>query len=683
MLTIHPVDEAIWHFVGLFEISEERGRMWVDYDRFAALKAEVDPGGITPLDLATKAPLDLGDLLPQIRYAPPDMPVPVIANEAPYFPLEPILQEMPAGSDDGVHGPDPLTQLAGAPRELHIPEPPDTPGSPEGPQWTLPAPEPVAVIVVQWNRLDDDDHVNVDQFTGGIVSSEALAQKLDSLLAAAERLGVGPHPDYPENDASYLKIAKSFKKSAASEPPDDEDGDATSTTLEGDAILGQYLDGVAVDQRPDVDDYLPEYRQDDDADDEPAPPAGDPNDAQSASGNSAGPDDPVSDDDGPAHELVHGNNTLVNEASISSAWIAAPIIVAAGDAYSYTIVSQTNVWSDADSVVGQAVAAGAAADDPTTSLNYASYVSLSNPVALRDGDGDAPQYWMTATLEGSLVSVNWVEQYNLVSDNDVTAVTIMGKETLYLMGENGAFNEVSISELGSYYDVIIVDGHVINLNGVMQTNVMLDDDRIMVSGGDARISAGDNLLVNQATIKQTGQDSIRDTSADQDAMLADAANGDVVLSQSILNDPALRDLEVVRVLHVKGDLVSLNIIRQTNVLGDSDQIEVYMDGMEDRGGEVSVVAGSNVLINSATIDEFGVDSTIYTGGHTYSDALLHQAELIATDAPMMAQGGGGLASEAVLFLADGMLGDEIDDIEFRPIGADHAPSADAMETVLA
>lgn len=45
--------------------------------------------------------------------------------------------------------------------------------------------------------------------------------------------------------------------------------------------------------------------------------------------------------------------------------------------------------------------------------------------------------------------------------------------------------------------------------------------------------------------------------------------------------------------------------------------------------------------------------------------------------------GAGLASEAVLFLAEGMLGDQgVDDVEFRPIGSGDAIPADAMETVL-
>ena len=73
----------------------------------------------------------------------------------------------------------------------------------------------------------------------------------------------------------------------------------------------------------------------------------------------------------------------------------------------------------------------------------------------------------------------------------------------------------------------------------------------------------DNLLVNDASITQSGQNNIVATTADIDAMLAGAASGQVTLPQSVLEDPAFRDLPVVRVLHIEGDLVSVNILRQT------------------------------------------------------------------------------------------------------------------------
>lgn len=124
-------------------------------------------------------------------------------------------------------------------------------------------------------------------------------------------------------------------------------------------------------------------------------------------------------------------------------------------------------------------------------------------------------------------------------------------------------------------------------------------------------------------------------------------------------------------------------MRQTNVLGDADQIEVYRDDLLQAGGEISVVTGSNLLVNAAVIAEFGVDATIYSGGEHYSDALLHQAELVATHDPLMPTPPPGLASEAVLFLAEGMLGDDAGDGDFVPIGTNADVPADIMQTVLA
>ncbi|AUH65386.1 hypothetical protein [Paracoccus zhejiangensis] len=682
MLTINPVDEAIWHFIGLFEITEERGRMWVDYDRFAALKIDVDPGGIEPLDLVTKAPLDLRDLTPSIRYTPPSVKPPEVSTEAPYFPPSPIVQDMPADAVGAVPSLDLQKLFSVAPHMVPYGPPPPVDFHVTTPHWILQPPESVAVVVVQWNRIDDDDMVNVDQMQGGVVSAEAIAARLEGLLDQAAQLGVSLDVSMPANEGSYHEIAQTFQAlfEKGDGAPVDVEG-SISVTLRGDAVEGKYLNGVAVDERPDISEYFPDYRDKDDEEEDETADTGSSDGPQTASGAVAGPGD-ADDDDGPDHEMVHGNNTLVNEAHVTAAWFAAPVVVAGGNAYSYNVISQTNVWSDTDSVSGNTTPAVAGGEDPTVSLNYSSYANVSNPIPIPDGTGEAPQYWVTATLEGSLISCNWIEQYNLVSDNDVTAITIMGEKTLYMMGENGALNQVSLTELGTAFDLMVIDGHVINLNAVLQTNVLLDDDRIMVSGGQAAISSGDNLLVNDATINQIGETGLQATSAGQNALLADAADGAFTLPQSLLNDPAFRDLDLVRVLHVKGDLVSLNFIRQTNVLGDADQIEVYGQQFMDGPGEMSVVSGSNVLLNSAIITEFGVDSTIYAGGHLYSDALLHQAELISTDAPLMPQGG-ALASEAVLFLAEGMLTDEMDDIEFRPIGADHAPSADAMETVLA
>jgi hypothetical protein len=146
---------------------------------------------------------------------------------------------------------------------------------------------------------------------------------------------------------------------------------------------------------------------------------------------------------------------------------------------------------------------------------------------------------------------------------------------------------------------------------------------------------------------------------DSYASLADAvmtgATGAIPLS---LTDPAFEGIGTLNVLYITGDYMTLNVIDQTNILGDADQVAALMpDDTMASGAEVSVISGSNALVNLATIDTVGMDSDIHVGGDIYSDALLYQANFIDEGAadPYAAQGPAALTSEAVLFLADGML----------------------------
>ncbi|TRW99299.1 hypothetical protein FNJ84_01080 [Paracoccus sp. M683] len=690
MLTIHAADEAIWHFIGLFQLAEEQGRMRIEYDRMAALKADADPGQIEPADISTEAPFVLDGYIPLVRYTPPPVAKDGLATEAAYIRSGPDLGlPAPAAASQPV-----LPYLAPT-SQSWAPAPPPHMPVPEIPiiKWILPPPGSVAVVIVQQNILIDDDSLNAEAFAGPLATPEQIMAKLDGMLAHADLLAAGPTLSIPSGEGAFLAMAQAFHQAAISgtliDPAVHEIDGAEIFTQQGDQVTGNYLNGVPVMERPDIDALLPEFRKDNDEDedededndeDETASAGTDHDGPQTVSGQTAEQDEPESQ-----HELVLGNNTLVNQSNITSAWITAPVVAVGADVYSYTVISQTNIWSDVDAVTGQ-VAGGSAAGDATIGLNYSSYASFSNPVPERQGDGEAPEYWVTATIEGSLISVNWVEQYNLVSDNEVVSVTIQAEQTFLIMGENGAVNEVSLTELGQQYDLIIIDGHVINLNSVTQTNVMLDDDGIMISGPDgAMVSSDDNLLINDSTIVQVGASGYQPADGGYQATLAaTGADGEITLPQSVLDDPAFADLNAIRVLHIKGDLVTVNMVKQTNVLADADQIEVYLDQLKASAeGTIQIITGSNVLINASTITEFGVDSMVHVGGQVYSDALLLQAELVSTDAPLMPDGASALASEAVLFLADGMLSEDGDDALFQPIGMDAAVPADAMETVLA
>jgi hypothetical protein len=61
-------------------------------------------------------------------------------------------------------------------------------------------------------------------------------------------------------------------------------------------------------------------------------------------------------------------------------------------------------------------------------------------------------------------------------------------------------------------------------------------------------------------------------------------------------------------------------------------------------------------LNAARIHDIGLDSEVMVGGDAYSDALIYQARLMDPDAPPTGVGLVPLASEAVAFLADDMLG---------------------------
>ncbi|RDW11861.1 hypothetical protein [Paracoccus thiocyanatus] len=678
MLTIDAAEEAIWHFVGVFHMAQECGRMRIDYDRLVPRSADPDLGPIQTLDLAAWHPYRPLDHLPEIRHAPPAWPAEGLAADP-----RPPAMTLPAQAPQGASAPGTAFEPALTAHPAWTALPPGV-FPPPPPDWTLPVPGSVAVIAVQKTRLADDDQLDPQAMRGGLVDAAQIASRLEAMAAQAEGLGIALPIAMPADEPAFRLIAEAFRQAELpAQGPGT--GPAEIHGRQGADVQGNYLDGVKVDARPDMDALMPAYRQ------EAARLAEQQAGQQAAAPRQDGPSSagpapaPASPDGDQGHDLVLGNNTLVNEVVINSAVLSAPVVVVAGGVYSYSIVSQVNLWSDADTLFGAGMVAGQTQDAPTQGVNYASHASFSNPMPLpQGGDGAAPQYWLTATLEGSLVGMNWIDQYNLMSDGDVASITLQAGKTLLLMGENGALNQVSLAELGMHYDLVIVDGQIINLNAVLQTNVLLDDDRIMVDGAaGAAIGSGDNLLINDATILQSGQSSIVATSAAQDAMLAAAAAGKVALPDSVLNDPAFQGLDVVRVLHIQGDLVSVNIVRQTNVLGDADQIELYRDDLLPAGGEVRLITGSNLLVNAATIAEFGVDATIHSGGEVYSDALLHQAELVLPGDPLLPVPPGGLATEAVLFLADGMLGDDGPQGEFVPIGTHAELSVDAMETVLA
>jgi hypothetical protein len=180
----------------------------------------------------------------------------------------------------------------------------------------------------------------------------------------------------------------------------------------------------------------------------------------------------------------------------------------------------------------------------------------------------------------------------------------------------------------------------------------------------AAVSTGDNLAYNQAMIQTIGQD----TDAAISQIYADAldafANGNDEISNEIVQDTAFAGTELLRVLYVDGDFTTVNMVDQVNVLGDADQVHLARDDFAAALQEqIKITTGSNVAANIAAIKDNGMDSVVMAQGGTYSDALIHQANLMDVDVLETGSSIADLTNEAVAFLTDDVnansMGDDI------------------------
>jgi len=391
--------------------------------------------------------------------------------------------------------------------------------------------------------------------------------------------------------------------------------------------------------------------------------------------------DDEAEDDGPAHEIVTGSNALVNQVFLSKSWIDAPVIAVMGDSHSMASISQTNVLQNIDMVNGHRVAAHGAQSD--TMLNAAALLTNDAPPPEVDEDreGQFPDDWTVTRLDGDLVNMNWLDQMNYVTDHDVTSLTLTGQETWLQTGGNVANNLAGILELGFGFDLIVVGGDIIDVSMIQQTNVLLDDDSIFYPDDDAwSISTDGNSLWNHAAIRSSGVNTTDEMPDLYKKLAGSLETGSDAVGAGVRGDDPFEGMDRLDVLYIEGDLISLQAIRQINYAGDADQVEMKAtQAAMTEGGEVSVSTGANFLINIAELSDFGVDSDVYVQGEQYSDALMHQAGLIVSDPGTQGLGGDGLASEAVAFLADGMIGEEKDDTFVAP---DTGGGVDASHDVM-
>ena len=698
-------NEIISHFIGIFEVNTEEARLRAEYDKFRADgQGPSDQPDLPLFSPDVKAPHDLGDADPGPFGTPDSSQKAAVADTGRDTPSEWTPMEGVAGAPE----PSPERDFTAAPpsdapnRSPHDdprgpdPDPRDITPDPDGPTLTREIGEggsSVAAVGFQLNLLDDNDvlvtggeHVDFTSaayFDAGLATLTGMARGLDPL---------GLHAP-PSSDAAIGDLVLEIAEAIVADPPPLTDAAVPDAVVfRDDAAHGVRVDGAEAEDLPVWRDHMPARL---------APPEEDErlqDDGPPTVKHGSGPpqDDPAPPDDeepdwGAAHQLSTGSNTLVNETAITTDWGDASVLAIMGDSRSVDVISQVNVWSDNDRITGF-TSPTPEFDKATVALNAASILKAdSAPAPAQASAATAagvswPQHWTVDHMDGDLVNLNWARQTNYITDHDVTSVAFSGNQTWIQAGGNTASNAFSAVEISRSYDLIVAEGDLVTANVIRQMNVLMDDDLVEMDAlYSGLLATRDNLLMNRAEIEQTGAQTRTEMTDAYKTLAEDLRDDAKSVGQDILSDAAFEGLGLLRILHVGGDILNLQYIEQTNVLGDADQVTLAASrAAADAMADAAVSTGANALLNLASIRDARGDAEIHVRGEIYSDALLHQASLVSETDPELTIGDpSAMASEAVAFLADGMLPeDDLSGPDARQDAFHHSDAPDVMQTML-
>ena len=606
--------EAIAHFIGYFKQITEEPRLRESHDEFENVDAAyLEGGGLTTVTLRVAAPYDMIGFDPGIGYNLKLLPLPERFSPSSVF-----LQTGLPSQAQIAQGASAETVEDAAGKTL--------PGVEGALTSTPPPPSSFTTVTYQQNLLSDSDMLLGAQ-TGAFVPMAAQALAFEWLITALSDT-LGPLvPMVPASDEDVSAKADEMRLATA-EFEATPLGEATVHFLTSDAVSGTHVDGVLLEDEdaiPQLDDVLPELPQPD-------------------------------DDEGPAHQVITGGNSAVNQAAIAYSNVDAPVVAVMGDMASLTSISQTNVLSDLDTFNDALLAADEGGNVMTNISTVATLSSEPDP----EPETDAPEtplvypgFASVVHMNNDVVNINYLAQYNQIIDNDIVQMEYSADATFIQTGGNLALNAVSLSEFTYLYDLIVVGGDILNVSMINQTNVLLDDDFVLYSqDSDWSFSSGNNVLWNEANIETVGQDSIFAMPGTFQSLGNSMFGGSSAVPGDILSLEAFQGLASINALFIQGDLISAQIIDQFNAISDSDQWgSSDVQSASETGTDIALTTGSNALINFAAISEFGADSDVYVNGDVYSDALMHQAGLIVTEeSDLITSGQGGLVTEAVAFL---------------------------------
>lgn len=659
------ITEAIAHFIGLFQTAVEQARLRKDYEEFQALAAQQpEQPSLLNVDVHIRAPHEFIGWDPGLRYQPlpPDLVSLGPPPSADYRPLHVLVPaaEYPGHQGDDVRHVALANAGSGTARVVQQIEPPGS----------------IAVRINQEISLSDNDYVGAGGHGLKLTPIADHGAEMAALLHGAARLSPLGNLDTPgspvEIEGFVLEAASALETFAAAHAEDDD-----VFVVDQEVIDASYVNGETTTEIPKLEDHLPGKDADETEDPDPV------NSVEG--GGLFVPEASV--------DVEAGSNMLVNSAILTNSWLSGPVIAAVGDNIEVNAIVQINVWSDADSIGASVGDWKFDPNEATEAFNIAMFGRVDptdNAAPAGPAIGDFPEHWAVTLIEGDVIFMNWIEQFSFVMDNDVHVLSSSGVKTTVTTGDNSVLNDVSLTELGLHYDLIIVGGNIYDMNFIQQMNVLLDNDLIGgVAGfettGDASLSTSGNLLWNYASITNIGAADRFEAMPEAYKKTAESlANGNKQLAGDVLKDSSFEGLDGLRVLYISGNILDLQYIKQTNILGDSDQVALAMNSASESHPEAdwSVSTGSNALINTAQIVDVDAMGTTYLGGDHYSDEILIQAELISSDPDLGSRDPDVLVTEAVAFLDTDISSPDTE--ASLPHNQNHdAPHVDVMQSMLA
>ena len=345
-----------------------------------------------------------------------------------------------------------------------------------------------------------------------------------------------------------------------------------------------------------------------------------------------------------------GSNIQANDAALTNLEALSTSLAVQGNYYQTEAIVQTNVFAGQDHFSGGPGVTSIAAN---TVQNIAD-VENNVPLLTSGGSGTTPSglNWSVDVVNGNFYDVHSLVQTNYLQNNNVVYQTSYSGDSQIIAGENTQTNFAQFQNLTANYQLIIVEGNYNQDDLIYQTNVLLDNNQVNFNGqGLASESAtgGGNSAVNDATIIDTGNHNYQPFSSDASAVVqALESQSGTVDPSSVLN--AFPNLfGNINVLVVTGNYYDVNYISQTNVMSNSNVVQLNGSSTAPAGATQSVSTGNDITVNSASIVDGGSATSPYLQGNYYNDMILIQTNIIGNDPKVAGHDPNQLVPELVAF----------------------------------